>query len=154
MALSSRVKNKIVDTMNVVFTSIGNANGMRMPKSENNHESLAWDYWRSKHVLSLAEKAKEAAEKACVVAGILPDKDKNPLPAGTREIVYNGDIVSIAVEVRNGSTRVDAKKLCELLAAKGVKQSLIDEALAASSTMSKPPHIFTPILITSDSIGK
>ena len=150
MALSSRMKNKIVDTMNTVFASIGNANGMRMPKSEDNRESLAWDFHIAKHVLALAEKRKARAEEALVKAGILPDKEKNPLPAGTREIVYTGDSVSLIVEVRNAGRRIDAAKLCDYLFAHGVKQSLLDEAMDAVATYPRPPHMFSAMWVTSD----
>lgn len=150
MALSSRMKNKIVDTMNTVFASIGNANGMRMPKSEDNRESLAWDFHIAKHVLSLAEKRKARAEEALVKAGILPDKEKNPLPAGTREIVFTGDSVSLMVEVRNAGPRVNAEKLLEYLRDHGVKQALLDEAAEQATTYPRPPHMFSAMWVTSD----
>lgn len=150
MALSSRMKNKIVDTMNTVFASIGNANGMRMPKSEDNRESLAWDFHIAKHVLALAEKRKARAEEALVKAGILPDKEKNPLPAGTREIVFTGDSVSLMVEVRNAGPRVNAEKLLEYLRDHGVKQALLDEAVEQATTYPRPPHMFSAMWVTSD----
>jgi hypothetical protein len=143
-----------MDTINTVFASIGNANGMRMPKSTNNLEPLAWDLFIARHVLSLAEKQKEKAETAAVKAGVIIDKTKNPKPAGTREVVYNGDIVSIMLEVRSGAERVSTTRLVAYLEGKGVSRSLLDEAVKAATDISRAAHVFTPILITSESAGK
>lgn len=148
MSLSSRAKNKLIDVINTTFASLGNANGMRMPRSGNNLEPLAWDLFVAKHLFSLAEKRKDSAEWAAVKAGLIIDKEKNPKPPGTREVIYNGDIVSISLEVRSGSMRVNAKIMREYLISKSVSQKLIDEAEAAASTATRPAHVFTPILIT------
>ncbi len=153
MSLSSRVKNKIVDTINTTFASLGHANGMRMPKSQNNHEAVAWELWTAKHVLSLAEKRKDAAERAAAQAGVINDKERDPLPAGTRAICYHGDIVDVQVEVRNASKRVNVDVMADYLVGKGVKQSLVDAARSAATKETKPAHVFTPMLVTED-VGK
>ena len=154
MSLSSRVKNKIVDTINTTFASLGHANGMRMPKSDSNLEPLAWELYVAKHVLSLAEKRKDKAELEAAKAGLINDKEKNPKPAGTREIIYTGNVVSISVEVRNPSPRVNVTKVLEYLVAKKVDAKLLADAVEQATTYTKPAHVFTPILITNDAIGK
>lgn len=154
MSLSSRVKNKVMDMINMTFASLGNANGMRMPKSDNNLEYLAWELLVAKHVLSLAEKRKDNAENAAAKAGVINDKEKNPKPAGTREIIFSGNVVSVSVEVRNPSSRINVVRVTDYLTAHGVSQKLIDEAVEQATTMTKPAHVFTPILITNDATGK
>lgn len=148
MSLSSRVKNKIIDAMNTCFTSIGNGNGMKMPRSGNNLEPYAWELFVAKHVLRLAEKRKDDAEAACAKAGLINDKEKNPKPAGTREIIFTGNVVSISLEVRNASPRVSHTKMVDYLLEHGVKQEVLDEAVKAATSLSKPAHVFTPILIS------
>jgi hypothetical protein len=151
MSLSSRVKNKIVDTINTTFATIGNANGMRMPKSSDNREPAAWELYVAHHVLSLATKRKEQAEKAAIAAGVIIDKEKHPRPGGTREVVFNGDVVSVSLEVRQPSERVSAPLLCDYLNNKGVSRQLLDEAVAAVTTTTKPAHVFSTMLITNGS---
>jgi hypothetical protein len=154
MSLSSRVTNRIVDTINTTFASLGHANGQRMPKSTDNREPAAWELYVAKHVLRLAEKRKEAAEAAAVMAGVINDKDNAPLPSGTRQMIYNGQVVDVMVEVRNASERVDVTKVVAHLAAAGVKQTLLDEAVKQATRTTKPAHVFTPMLATNDTPTK
>jgi hypothetical protein len=154
MALSSRVKNKLIDAINLSFASIGHTPGMKMPKSERNDEPAAWELFVAQHVLSLANKRKDNAEKDAIDAGVILDKEKNPKPEGTREVIYNGDVVSIAVEVRKAATRVSVNVLCDYLAGKGVSQKLLMEAMKVATDKSKAAHVFTTMLITSDATGK
>src|SRR5206468_147218 len=100
MALTTRAKNTLVDKLNMCFAKLGVANGTAMPKSSSNTEPVAWELWCAHHVLTLANKRKEKAEQAAVKAGVIPDKERNPQPAGTKSVIYNGDVVSIALEVR------------------------------------------------------
>ena len=148
MALSSRVKNKLVDAINTSFAALGNANGMRMPKSASNKEPAAWELWVSHHVLALANKRREQAEKEAILAGVIFDKDKNPRSGGTREVLYSGDVVSVALEVRNGSTRVNPVAFQEYLRNHGVSAKLLKEAEEAATTTTKPAHVFSTMLIT------
>ena len=154
MALSSRVKNKLIDGMNTSFAAIGHSAGMKMPKSENNNESAAWEFFVAQHLMSMATKRKDVAEKDAITAGVIIDKEKEPKPEGTREVIYNGDVVSVALEVRTGGTRVAANVLIDYLESKGVSKKLLAEALAAATSKSRPAHVFTTMLITNDAIGK
>ena len=153
MALSSRGKNKLVDQINTVFKSIGNAAGMKMPRSESNLAPYAWEYWVACHVASLANKRKENAERAAVNAGVLIDKEKNPKPPGTRDVIYHDD-VSIILEVRKPSERVDAEKMIDHLVAAGVKESVARAAKHAATTETRPAHVFTAYLVTEETNGK
>jgi hypothetical protein len=153
MSLSSRAKNKLVDAINTCFASIGYAAGMKMPKCESNLASIAWEYFVAKHVLSLANKRKDNAEKAAIEAGVLFDAEKNPHQPG-REVAFNGEIVVVAVEVKKPSERVNIIVFAQALAAQGVKQSVIDSARTAATTTSRPAHVFTPYLVTEEGNGK
>jgi hypothetical protein len=148
MALSSKVKNKLVDAINVAFTSIGHAAGMQMPRCTGNQAPAAWELWVSQHVLSLATKRKERAEQEAIKAGVIFDKEKEPREGGTRETVFNGECVSVMLEVRGASKRVSADKMADYLVSKGVKQALIDEARIAATSTSRAAHVFTTTLIT------
>ena len=126
MALSSRAKNKLMDTINTTFASIGRTNGMRMPRNQSN---LATD----------------EAERAAVLAGVLFDADKEPKPEGSKGVVYNDD-VNIVYEVRKGSPRVSVDKMADYLAKKGVRPEVLAEAREAATTWTKPPQMFTAYL--------
>jgi hypothetical protein len=147
MSLSSRVKNKLVDSINTCFASIGHAAGMKMPKCESNLAPAAWEYFVAKHVYSLAGKRKDAAEKAAIEAGVIFDSEKTPHQPG-REMTFNGEIIAIALQVREGSERVNVVAFEAQLRILGVKQSIIDKAREAATTTSRPAHIFTPYLVT------
>ena len=150
MALSSRVKNRLMDALNTGFDEIGKAIG-KMPRSTSNLAPYAWDYFVACHLASRATKRKEQAEAAAVKAGVLIDKEKNPQPEGFRDIVYYDD-VGITLEVRRASPRVDTDKLIDYLKAAGVKQSILDEGLRLTTRMTKPAHVFTAYLVTEGTI--
>lgn len=144
MALSSRVKNKIVDVINTTFSSIGHANGMRMPKNEDNRAPLVWEYHIAKHVLRRAERWRKEAEAALVKAGILPDAETNPQAPGKYGNIYNDGVVSIDMEVRSPSNRVDTDKLVSYLSSKGVDGKLLYDAVEQATTIGRGAHVFTP----------
>ena len=151
MSLSSRTINKLIDTINTTFTSLGHANGMRMPKSTDNREPAAWELFVARHVLRLAEKRKDAAETAAVMAGVIPDKDKSPLPPGTRQIYFRGEVVDVQVEVRNASERVNVDVMIQhLITVGGVKPEVVEKAKIAATKTTKPAHVFTPMLAANE----
>lgn len=153
MSLSSKAKNRLIDNINVAFSRIGNTNGTQMPESFDNKEPIAWDLFVAQHLRSLADKRKEAAEKAAAQAGVINDKDTNPLPQG-RAVLHAGDVVVVQVEVRKPTERVNVDKLIGYLTRNGVKPSLLDEALIMASTTTKPAHVYTSALVTDEAMGK
>jgi hypothetical protein len=148
MSMSTRTKNKLTDAVNTCFAKIGSANGTKMPPSERNDEPIAYELWLAHHLASLANKRKQQAEASAVAAGIINDKEKEPKPAGTREVLYNGNVVSVQLEVRQPSTRVDADKLLNYLTQRGVNIKLLQEAVAQASSETRPAHVFSTMLIT------
>jgi predicted lipoprotein len=148
MALSSRVKNKLTDTVNTCFAKIGAVNGTKMPASGNNREPIAYELWLAHQLATLANKRKTRAEAEAVKAGIINDKEKEPKPAGTREVLFNGDVVSVQLEVRQPTTRVDHEKLVDFLVNKGVNLKWLQEAVEHASTETRPAHVFSTMLIT------
>ena len=153
MSLSSRVKNKLMDTMNTCFASIGHATGMKMPKCESNLAPIAWEFFVAKHVLSLANKRKENAEKAAIAAGVLFDNEKKPHEPG-RVVAFNGEVVSIMAEIKKPSQRVDIDVFVELLAKEGVKDTIIINARHGATKSSRAAVVFTPYLVTDEANGK
>jgi len=154
MALSSRVKNKLIDTINTAFGNIGNVTGMKMPRSDANQAPHAWEYWIACHLASLANKRKERAEQAAVRAGVLIDKEKDPHPAGTRDLIFNGDIVSIVLEVRKAAERVDPDEMIKQLIKLGVDEDMLLSVREAATKPSRPAHVFTAFLVTEEANGK
>jgi hypothetical protein len=154
MALTARAKNTLVDKLNTCFAKLGTSNGTGMPKSSSNAEPLAWELWCAHHILTLANKRKEKAEQAAVKAGVIPDKERDPQPAGTKSVIYNGEVVSIGLEVRQPSTRVSTDKLLNYLADHGVHQELLERAVESATSTTRPAHVFTTMLITNEASAK
>ena len=143
-------KNKLVDKVNTAFSNIGKANGTKMPPSTNNSDSYAFDLWIAHQLVALANKRKELAEKACIKAGIMLDKEKDPRPEGTKEVLFSGDNVAISLAVSNAAMRINNEKLVAYLAEHGVPGSILDEAIASASSKSRPAHVFSTYLLTND----
>jgi hypothetical protein len=143
-------KNKLVDKVNTAFASIGKGNGTKMPPSTNNADSYAYDLWVSHQLVSLANKRKELAEKACIKAGIMLDKEKDPRPEGTKEVLFSGDNVAISLNVSGAATRINTEKLLAYLVEHGVPNKTLDEAIASASSKSRPAHVFSTYLLTND----
>ena len=148
MSMSTRTKNKLTDAVNTCFAKIGTTNGSKMPPSSRNDESIAYELWVAHHLTSLANKRKVAAEALAAREGIINDKERDPRPAGTKEVIYNGDVVSVQLEVRQPATRVDAEKLLDFLTTKGVNLKWLQEARQHASTEMRPAHVFSTMLIT------
>jgi hypothetical protein len=151
MPLTTRTRVQLVDKINTCFTNIG-TNGTKMPKSGDNRESFAWDMWLGYHLARLANKRKANAEDAAVKAGLIFDKKTNPRPSGTKAVLFNGELVSIAVEVRKAATHVDTDKLLAFLASKKVPAKVLAEAIEYATEESRAAHIFDPVLITDDEL--
>ena len=148
--MQSSDKNKLVDKVNTAFANIGKANGTKMPPSTNNSDSYAYDLWVAHQLVALANKRKELAEKACIKAGIMLDKEKDPRPEGTKEVLFNGDNVAISLAVSNAAMRINNEKLLAYLAENGVPGDVLEEAIAHASSKSRPAHVFSTYLLTND----
>jgi hypothetical protein len=148
--MQSSDKNKLVDKVNTAFSNIGKANGTKMPPSTNNSDSYAYDLWVAHQLVSLANKRKELAEKACIKAGIMLDKEKDPRPEGTKEVLFTGDNVAISLAVNNAAMRINNEKLVAYLAEHGVPGGILDEAIAHATSKSRPAHVFSTYLLTND----
>ena len=148
--LSSSERNKLTDAVNTKFADIGKKNGTRMPASTSNTDSYAYDLWVAQQLVALANKRKEHAEKAAIKAGVLLDKEKNPQPEGSKQVVYNGDNVAISLAVSNAAARISIEKLLAYLTEHGVPGGLLDDAIANASSKSRPAHVFSTYLLTND----
>lgn len=147
MALSSRTKNKLTDAVNTCFHNIGKKNGTAMPSSERNEEPIAYELWLASQLSTLADKRKALAQTVAAREGVINDKEKDPKPPGTREVIYNGDVVSIALEVRQPATRVDADRMIDFLIQKGISSKLLFEAKDYATVQNRASHVFSPMLI-------
>lgn len=150
MSITTRAKIKLEDAIRSAFFKIGTTNGSAMPQSTNNLEPVAWELLVAQRLATLATKRKEVAEHAAVEARVINDKDKQPYSPGTRTITYNGSNVQVMVEVRPASKRVNVEEMIAYLARNGVKQSLLDEALVMATSMTRPAHIYSSVLVTDD----
>src|SRR5580765_4129431 len=112
-----------------------------MPKSSRNNEPAAWRLFIAHHLLARASKLKESAETDCVKDGVIFDKQKSPEEGGTKRTVYNGDVVTVVLEVRRASVRVDTDVLCDFLIAAKVPEKLVSAARLAASKPTKPAHV-------------
>jgi hypothetical protein len=94
----------------------------------------------------MAEKRRKDAEAALVKAGILPDAEKNPQAPGKYGNIYNDGVVSIDMEVRTPSNRVDYEKMVSYLEAHGVDTGLLYNAVAEATTTGRGAHVHTQLV--------
>ena len=116
------------------------------PRPKGNVEATAVEYLISSHLLSLAEKRREAATKAATAAGVLPDHAKAPLSVGTHPRVYAGELVEISATVVEQATKLDADGLVADLAAL-VKPPVLKRLVAKHTRHFKPAHRYSAVLI-------
>lgn len=152
MALSSRVRNKLVDAINVAFNSIGTTKPTLPPRSNENTALIAWDFFVADRLLAMAKKRKEYAHANAVRAGVIFDHMKYPRTPEDNGMLYVGEHVGIYLAVKSPGKRVDVDLMCELLEERGVSQDVIYAARDKATKESKPAHEFRVSLITDDSI--
>lgn len=130
------------------FEAIGIAEPTRQPRSRRNNEPVAWEFFVASHLAKLAEVRKRHAHAAAIVAGVLFDADKEPMPAGTERMIYAGDVVEIALTVSNPSRKFDAPGFINALEKAGVKRKLLNELAEQFTTDNRAPHKFAASLVT------
>jgi hypothetical protein len=148
--LSTTQRNKIIDSINTMFAKIGNANGSKMPPSDDNQEPIAWELFIAQHLNALAGKRKDQAEKAAVRAEVIVDKEKSPQLEGIATVEYTGEHVQVMLKVSNAASRVDITKVMTYLLAHDVKAELVRAAVAQATTKNRPAHVFSTVLLTED----
>lgn len=152
MALSSRLKNRLMDAINMSFANIGNQKPTLPPRSSENTASIAWDLFVSNHLLALAKKRKDVAHGNAVRAGIIFDHIRQPRTPGDSGMIYTGDQVGVYLVVRSPGKRVNVDKYEAYLLHTGVSQETLDVARMHATEESKPAHEFKVSLITDDTI--
>lgn len=153
MALSSRIKNTLMDAINITFNNIGKLKPTKPPHSDDNTAPIAWELFVSTHVLALAKKRKDIAHEDAVKAGIIFDHVKYPRTPDDNGMLYVGDQVGVYLSVKNPGKRVNIDKFCDALMALGVREHTIDEARQSAVEVSKPAHEFKVSLITEDALA-
>lgn len=144
-ALKATVKTAAITE---AFTAIGATGETKMPRSGSNTEPVAWEYHVASHLARLAESRKKKAHAAAVAQGLIFDHEKEPAPPGTSEVVYQGEVVEIALAVSNGADKLDVANFIAELREAGVSRKLLDSAMALHTAPSKAPHKFTSALVT------
>lgn len=123
-----------------------------MPKSTNNGEPYAWEYYLASKMEKFCKAKKAAAVKASVKAGVLFDHGKEPMEPGTDQDAYSGSVVRINVLVRKPACSLDGAGFLQALensASFTDEQMDIITQLAADNTKeARPAHVFTASLIT------
>ena len=148
MPFSQSQANKLTDNFRTSLGMIGK--NLKLPKGKGNTAPIAWEFFVSHVLNSYAAARYNAAKREAVKAGVIFNHEKDPLPAGTKQDVYNDGVVRVSVEVRSSYEQVDAKKMAAFLAGKGVKQKDIDDAIAFATTQTKCPHVFRADPVVAD----
>lgn len=100
------------------------------------HEPIAWELMVAGIIRSYGEKRYDAAKAAALAAGVL-GKEADAVP-GTKVAVYDGAYVTVTRQVNSPASRLDSKKLVTELRKLGVKQDVIDKAIAEATTQAAP----------------
>jgi hypothetical protein len=147
MSLTSKAKNRLIADVNNLFSLIG----QKLPaRSGNNQEPLAYEYFIASHLAKLAVGRRDAAKQAAIKAGVMPDVDDpaNQREPGTDEFIFNGELVTIMLNVAKPRVQVDMKALSAALIAAKVKPEVVTAAIEAASKPTRAGHKFTAMLNT------
>jgi hypothetical protein len=121
------------------------------PPSTHNTEGLAWDYYVANKIEAYGKKAKDAARKAAIKAGVMFDHEKEPHAPTDGEAVdvYSGDVIRISLQVKNGAVSIDGKAFYEELM-KNVLDfgPLITAIYEKHHKTARPAHSFTATLLS------
>lgn len=152
MSITTTVKNRLVDAMNMAFAAIGKTVETKMPrlKKGDNRAGIAWEYFLSSHVLALARAREADAKKAAISAGVLFDHEKHPREPGDGGVIYMGEQVIVTLTVSKPSTTVNATRMGDWLINNGVSAELVDAATKYATTKNRPAHSFKASLAVSD----
>lgn len=120
--------------------------GRQLPKSRNAKDRLAFEYWVSSILSRLAEARREKAKRAAVAGGVLPDHSAAPMPIGTTETVYTGELVTIGVKVVEQASRLDAAGFIADLEKAGLPARTLKRLVKKHTTTFSGAHIFTASL--------
>lgn len=152
MSLTHRAKNKLIAEVNEAFSKIGKSLPAR---SGNNGDPIAWEYFIASHLQSLSTARRENAISSAIKADVLPDTDKkeNQREPGTDEFVFQGDIVTILLNVAKPRIIYDMSRLEGYLVSNKVKLEVVQAAFKAAEKTTKAGHKFTAIINTSDEVG-
>lgn len=150
MALSSRLKNRLMDAINVAFGDVGATPDTRPPKTKDNRGPLAWEYFVADHLAKIAKARLAKAKAAAIKAGILFDHEKFPRKPGDNGLVFTGEQVGVFLTVKTPGKRIDTDKLYEALIARNVSERILNEAYEYAEYFTKPAHEFRPTLVVND----
>lgn len=151
MSLTQRTRNRIIDAVNTAFNAIGTGES-RMPQTKkgDNTSPIAWEYFVAYFLNAQAGARLKAAKQAAIEVGIIFDHEASPREPGTNEPVFEGEHVTVWLQVKKGSKRVDAAKMATYLIAHGISEDVVDAATKYASSTSRPPHEFKPALVAAD----
>jgi len=147
--LSSKVVVQYVAKVRKAFSDIGNRNATVMPVSKRNTDSLAWELYVATELASSAEARKKSAAQACIEAGLMFDHKEHPLPAGTEQTIYSGEIVQITVRVNNAAPRFNSAKLKAEMLRHKISSETADKIYQACLIDGTPAHVFRAAPIVS-----
>lgn len=148
MAMTARVKNKIMDTLNLAFSAIGTTLNTRPPKlPKNNTAPYAWELFVANHLYTMATARRKKAREQAIQVGVLFDHEKEPREPGTDEIVYEDDHVVVTLAVNNPATRINPDLLVNYLDGK-VDAELLRDAVRHATFQTRPAHEFKTIMRT------
>lgn len=146
--LDAVAATKKIAAINEEYNLIGRANGTRMPRSTKHTDKIAWEYHVASHLARIAEARREKAHREAVKLGVLFDHRKEPLPEGTDQLIYAGDIVEIAVKVTTPADRLDPTELGVALVKAGVAMKTVEKVFRACTHQTAAPHKFVSSLVT------
>lgn len=150
MTVTSRVRNRITDAINMAFSAVGVSADTCSPQSRDNKAPIAWEYFIAGHLTALASGRFKKAKADAIKAGILFDHDEHPKPTGMYEPLYDGEHIAIELEVKRPSQRVNASKMSEYLVAKGVSPKLLADATEFATSTNRAAHVFTAYIKSDD----
>lgn len=146
--LTSKVASTYLDKVRKSFRDIGHKNGTATPPTQSNLDPVAWEVYLSTELERQAKIRRDNAIKHAIETGVMFDHKEKPLPPGTEQTIYNGEIVQVSVRVNNASNRFDHGKLKGVLLRHGVSADEVDSIYEECMVEGAASHSFraTPIV--------
>jgi hypothetical protein len=129
------------------LAQIGRVNGTMMPKSRKRGDAEAYEFFTASLINQLNEARRNQAKKALIAKGIMPDYSADPLPAGTVQTVFSGDVVSLSVKVVEQAARVNVAALVADLEKAGFPPGKLKRLIRKHTTAFNGAHIITASLV-------
>ena len=123
------------------FNDLGH-NDLNAPKIQRNTEKAAYEFHIAKLLSKYASKRLEEATKQAITAGVIFDHKKEPRQKVSTETLYEGDYITVFLNMKSGRTIIDTAKFERNLLLNGVSTTVINKSKEDAVKQTNHSHEF------------